>query len=191
MSCSDQEKRHVGQDEQKPDIFPVNSFLAEQIHFVDSLQLPVFKYTTINEIKDSILISIQEFKILANEFMLPDITHPSLSRFYKETSFADQSIPNVTLTYSTSDKDLEVQRMDVIINPNPVLNDKVKSIYIEKISKRNDTSWQKNYTGNQINIFRLLHLANRLINPSQLARRKWFGTIFSADTFSDFYLQQK
>lgn len=142
LACNNQVElqQDKGQAIQKSEIFPVESFFAGQVHVVDSLQLPVFKYMISDNRVDSVLISLDEFKILANEFMEPDISQPSLSRHYKETGFADQSIPSVTLNYSTTKKDLEIQRMDVVINPNPVLNDKVRSIYIEKITKSKDSS---------------------------------------------------
>src|SRR6188768_2423731 len=99
---------------------------------VDSLKLPVLKITSANDHQDTVLLSIDEFRELAREFLQPDFSDPSNKKKYKESSFADQSIPSVTLTYSTPDKELEVQRIDVIIDPNPEFNDKVKSIYIEK-----------------------------------------------------------
>lgn len=132
-----QDKNHTVE---KVEFFPVKSFFAGQVHLVDSLQLPVFKYVINDNKTDSALISANEFKILANEFMEPDITQPSLSPYYRETGFADQSIPSVTLNYSATNKDLEIQRMDVVINPNPVLNDKVKSIYIEKVTNSKESS---------------------------------------------------
>ncbi len=142
LACNNQVEQHQdkGQALQKAEIFPVKSFFAGQIHLVDSLQLPVFKYVTHDNKTDSMLISLSEFSILASEFMEPDISLPSLSRYYKETGFADQSIPSVTLNYSTTNKDIETQRMDVVINPNPVLNDKVKSIYIERITNSKNAS---------------------------------------------------
>ena len=142
LACNNQveQQQDKGQALQKAEIFPVKSFFAGQIHLVDSLQLPVFKYVTHDNKTDSMLISLSEFSILASEFMEPDISLPSLSQYYKETGFADQSIPSVTLNYSTTNKDLETQRMDVVINPNPVLNDKVKSIYIERITNSKNAS---------------------------------------------------
>lgn len=106
---------------------------------VDSLQLPVMKFVTINNKTDSGLISWDEFKVLAADFLQPDISDPSISGLYKENSFADQSIPSVTLTYAAQNKDLEIRRVDITINPNPVLYDKVRSIYLEKNSIRKDT----------------------------------------------------
>ena len=143
LSCADPSKKPGSDREmaETQDIFPVSSFVAGQVHGVDSLQVPVLKYTTIDNKTDTVLISTAEFKTLAKEFMEPDISSdPSLKKYYKESSFADQSVPSVSLIYSTVDKDLEIQRMDVVIQPDPYSHDKVKSIYMEKISIAEDTS---------------------------------------------------
>ena len=107
---------------------------------VDSLQLPVLKFVTSNGHTDTTQISTREMGLMAADFLQTDLSDPELRKLYKEESFADQSISSVTLTYSTNNKDLPVQRMDVLINPNPVMNDKVRSIYIEKLEKHGDTS---------------------------------------------------
>lgn len=122
------------------DFFPVNSFLEGQVHLVDSLGLPVLKVTKDSSKPDTSLLSFEEFKSLAREFMEPGINEPSFKKFYKETSFADQSMPSITFTYSTLNKDLVVQRVDVIIAPDPVLNDKVQTVYMENITSSGDTS---------------------------------------------------
>ncbi len=141
MSCENlQDKKVEGQNETgKQEIFPVSAFVAGQLHVVDSLQLPVVKYTTTNNSTDTALISTLEMITLAKEFTEPDITDPQLKKFYRESSFADQSVPSVTFTYSTPNPDLEIQRVDVIIQPDPVRNDKVSSIYIEKKTRSQDT----------------------------------------------------
>lgn len=138
-ACRDHSENRKKQEETN-NIFPITPFLAGQIHEVDSLKLPLTKYTTVNDRTDSVTMSTDEFKLLANEFMHPDINDAANKKYYKETSFADQSIPSITITYSTASKDLEIQRVDVIIKPDPVVNDQVQSIYMEKHTQRNDTS---------------------------------------------------
>ncbi len=125
---------------QDHEFFPVNAFLKGEVNEVDSFKFPVRKYNTVNSQTDSVLISPEEFHLLASEFTKYDINNPSIKKFYKETSFADQSIPNVTFNYSTRNKDLPLQRMDIIVNPDPVLSDQVKSVYIEIINTSGDTS---------------------------------------------------
>lgn len=146
------------------DFFPIIPFLAGQVHEIDSLKLHVVKYIVVNNRTDSSLITKEEFKTLAGEFMNPDITADSNRKFYKETSFADQSIPSVTITYSTAVKNLEIQRVDVVIKPDPVLTDKVQSLYMEKLSHKNDTSilkkliWQ---TGENFQIITSIQVSNQ------------------------------
>ena len=123
--------------------FPVSSFLQGQIHMVDSFQLPTLKYKTANNKTDSSLISISEFNQLAQEFLHPDITDPVLRKLYKENSFADQSINGVTFTYSATKKDMELQRIDVLVSTNAVTNDKVRSVYMEKQGTSGDTAVYK------------------------------------------------
>jgi len=120
--------------------FPTASFFAGQVKMVDSLQLPVLKFVTSNGHTDTTQITTREMGLMATDFLQTDLSGPELRKLYKEESFADQSISSITLTYSTKDRNLPVQRMDVIINPDPVLNDKVRSIYIEKLEKHGDTS---------------------------------------------------
>ncbi|MEJ7768115.1 MAG: hypothetical protein WKF89_09905 [Chitinophagaceae bacterium] len=123
----------------KHSIFPVTKFFAGQLYEIDSLNLRAVQYTTTETKTDTALLSKNEFTLLANEFMQPDISDSSLKNYYTETSFADQSIPSVTLTYATVKEELEIQRLDVVIQPDPDESDKVKSVYLEKITHREDT----------------------------------------------------
>lgn len=121
------------------DFFPVADFIGGQIKMIDSLQLPLSKSVTINNKTKLEAVTDQEFKSLALNFSQPDINAPGLKIKYKETSIADQSIPSVTLTYSTADTSLQVQKISVFIKPDPVANDKVNAIYIEKLFTKGDT----------------------------------------------------
>jgi hypothetical protein len=120
--------------------FPITDFIGGQIKMIDSLQLPLSKsVTTSKKIKEE-PISDAEFRLLAESFLHPDINDATIRKFYTETNIADQSIPSVTLMYSTFDTTLPVQKINVFIRPDPVKNDKVSAIYIEKIFLRADTS---------------------------------------------------
>ncbi len=123
--------------------FPVADYIKSQVRLVDSLQLPIVK-TIING-KDSVFSSMtpEEYKNMAAQFWTPSINDDKLKNQYHETSFADQSLGSATFTYTTNNPELEIQRIDVIIDPDPVQADKVRSIYIEKIYKKNDTAFLK------------------------------------------------
>ncbi|HEY4147919.1 MAG TPA: hypothetical protein VGM41_03270 [Chitinophagaceae bacterium] len=119
--------------------FPVPDYIGGQLRYVDSLQLPLTKSVTVNGKTSLVSLPDAEFRRLAGYFRKPDINDPVLKRFYKETSLADQSIPSVTLSYTTDNPDLEIRKIDVIIQPDPVRNDRVRTIYMEKIFRANDT----------------------------------------------------
>ena len=141
LACNNESDKNKSDDTGgEVSFFPTASFFAGQVKMIDSLQLPVLKFVTRNGHTDTTQISTRELGIMAADFLQTDLSDPELRKSYKEESFADQSISSITLTYSTKNRDLPVQRMDVLINPDPVMNDKVRSIYIEKLEKHGDTS---------------------------------------------------
>ena len=137
----------------KPDtaaqaFFPVADYIGGQLRWIDSLQLPLSKSVTINgKIISREAISDAEFRRLANYFRQPDFTNPAIKKYYKESSFADQSSSSVTLSYATTNPDLEIRKIDVIIQPDPVKSDKVRTIYIGRCSKISIGNCYRN-TGN-------------------------------------------
>jgi hypothetical protein len=112
--------------------FPIADYINGQLQEIKKQGLKVVRYSTKNGVTSSKLTDFSDMQEAAAEFTSPDITQPPLSARYKEASFADQSVPNITLTYSAQDRSLEIQRVDVILEPNPEASDKVKTIYIEK-----------------------------------------------------------
>ncbi len=120
--------------------FPVADYIGGQLRWIDSLQLPISKSVTVNgKIISREALSDAEFRRLADYFRQPDIANPAIKRYYKESSFADQSINSVTLTYATTNPDLEIRKVDVIIQPDPAKSNKVRTIYMEKSLRANDT----------------------------------------------------
>lgn len=140
LGCGQAKQSADKKETKQPDIFPITSFIEGQIHQVDSFQLPTVKYITVNGKSDSSLISLNEFRAMAQEFVRPDINSPDVSKWYKENNFADQTIKAVTLNYTTDNKNLEIQRVDVVISASAVVNDKVRSIFMEKQRMSNDTA---------------------------------------------------
>ncbi len=119
--------------------FPVPDYIGGQIKMIDSLQLPMSKTVTINSKPTLSAVTDAEMRNLAQQFREPDINNPALKPKYTQTSIADQSVPSVTLIFSTADTTLELQKINVYIEPDPVKNDKVTGIYMEKHFVRNDT----------------------------------------------------
>ena len=118
--------------------FPVADYLETEILYVDSTPLAVKRYTIQNNRTDSGYIQPAEFNRFAREFLLPEFKDGSFQKNYQETSFMDKSTQSATFTYSTADKTLPLQRVDVITVPG-VRASQVKSIYLEKIFRTGDT----------------------------------------------------
>lgn len=119
--------------------FPVTGFIHSQLTTIDSLQLPVTKYESTGDKKDTAALSLADCRLLAAPFLEYDITASPLREKFKENSFADQSIPSITFTYHTADSSLALKRVDVVLSPDPVQTDKVKSVYMEKLYQQQDT----------------------------------------------------
>lgn len=137
VSCGNKEGKK--EEVRKEEIFPVTSFIEGQIHLVDSFQSLTMRYNTVNDKTDTTLISVAEFKHIAQEFLQPDFNAAATTNKYKENSFADQSMNGVAFNYTTEDPGLEIQRVDVVVDASAVSNDKVRSIYMEKQNKVQDT----------------------------------------------------
>lgn len=137
-SCRQAAKQETN-SEAKENFFPVKAYITSQLNLIDSLQLPVAKYVTANGHSDTTGLSIAECKLLAAPFLDIDISDPKLEGKYLEKSFADQSIPSVSFTYETRDSIIPLKRVDVVLKPDPVLTDKVKTIYMEKFHTSGDT----------------------------------------------------
>lgn len=130
FSCND-----VVEKENTPEpkaFFPLAYVLETQWKDIDSFHLPISKTITTGSKTDFTASSLSELKAAADEFLTPDITQPPHNKKYNESSFADQSIPSITLTYSSDDKSLQVQRLDILLQPDPVANDKLRNVYMEK-----------------------------------------------------------
>ena len=139
-ACNNQPKDKTPEkDKPAAGVFPVTDFIRGQIHMVDSFQSITFRYVIRQDKTDTSLISIPEFKKLAQTFLHPELSDSSLLHHYTEASFADQSGGTVVFNYTARNPELEVQRVDIVVDANPVLADKVRSVYEERRSARSDT----------------------------------------------------
>lgn len=118
---------------------PVADYLRAEISYVDSTPLAIRKYTTQNNRKDSSFIQQEEFNRLAKEFLVPELATDSFKNNYSESSFMDKTTGYLTFTYSTRNKELPLQRVDVLAAPGSSMN-KVKSVYLQKHSAEGDTT---------------------------------------------------
>lgn len=132
LSCKSKSKQETAEAD-KP-FYPITAFIKDQLNKLDSTPLAVFKFTYNGDKRDSVLIEKPEARKAAEEFMQPDISTPALKKSYTENTFMDETINMVTISYTANNEETEVKKANVYVNP---VNDKVKSIYIEKKKTEN------------------------------------------------------
>lgn len=115
-----------------PVFFPVSSYISGQL--TDLRQQPVtpLKITTVNGHTDSLWIKPEDVSAFAEPFLHPVIDSITLSKYYSESSFVDQTLNSITLSYDPINYEhdpLSIKSMAVYIDPQ---TNKVTRIYIEK-----------------------------------------------------------
>jgi hypothetical protein len=130
---------------EKKNYFPIADFIKSEIRYVDSLPLALIKYNIQNNHTDSSFIKPAEFDQLAQEFLPPVLSGAAFEDDYTETSFMDATTQLAAFTYSTKNRNQELQRADVLAKPNPGIN-QVQSIYMEKVLIKSDTVFVKKIT---------------------------------------------
>jgi hypothetical protein len=119
--------------------FPVSDFFRSQLQTIDSLRLPVTGYFNAPGANDTTALSLQQARDFAAPFLEFDLNEKRFEGKYKETSFADQSIPSITFIYEAQDSSLPLRRVDIVLKPDPVNNDQVRSVFMEKSYLEADT----------------------------------------------------
>lgn len=120
--------------------FPVLDFIRSEIRFVDSLPIGIMKYTTQDGKTDSGYIKLDEFHQLAQEFLPSDLNKEAFESNFSETSFFDNTTQYSSFLYASTRKNSNVSRIDVLVKPENVVYNKVKSIYMEKFSENADSA---------------------------------------------------
>ena len=146
------------QDSSRDAFFPVADYLEAEILRIDSFPEALRKFTTRDGRTDTTYIQLPEFNALALQFLVPAFNDGSFQKQYTETSFMDRSTETVTLTYSPTDKDLPLQRVDVVTIADNGVN-KVRSVYLENRKVAGDSViFQKLYwqTRHQLQIISLI-----------------------------------
>ena len=108
--------------------FDVKGFFQGEIK--DVTTTPYFIYTIITQDekkRDSMHLTTTSFEQWAQEFLSKDITEKSIKHFYKEDIFRDLTTKSVTFSYSTRNKDLEIQNVEVLLDEE---TNKVNFIFI-------------------------------------------------------------
>lgn len=119
--------------------FPVAEVIESEIRQIDTTPVALRKLITGNGRADSGFIKPAEFQALAMQFVVPEFRNGQFEKNFTETSFIDNSTQAATFTYSTTDKDLPLQRVDIVTVPRGE-NHQMESVYIERQRSSGDSS---------------------------------------------------
>ena len=117
--------------------YQVEQFISSQVADVNKTPYYIYQKSEINGKEDSTHINSRQFGQLAQHFIKPDISKEPLKKEYIETVFFDQNTKTYTLNYSTKNKELEVQNIDVLLKDDATT---LKRIFIRKFFNYNTDS---------------------------------------------------
>jgi hypothetical protein len=117
--------------------FQVSQYINSQIEEVNKTPYFIYKINIINGNKDSTAITTPQFIQLAQPFLKPDISSTDLKKNYTENIFHDQTTKTFTISYSTTNKDLEIQNLDILLEED---GKTVRRIFMRKFFSYPDSS---------------------------------------------------
>jgi hypothetical protein len=117
--------------------FQVNEYLRGQINEVNATPFFIYKIDILNHNKDSTPINTAIFNQFANEFLEPDINDKKIKQYYKENIFEDQTTKSFTISYSATNKELQLQNVEILLHED---GQTVKRIFLRKFYNYPDSS---------------------------------------------------
>lgn len=117
--------------------FQINQYIQGQIKEVNATPFFIYKIESINNQKDSTPINTAIFNLLSKQFLQPDINNESIKKYYTESIFEDQTTKGFTISYSTTNKQLELQNVEILLNED---GQTVKRLFLRKFFNYSDSS---------------------------------------------------
>jgi hypothetical protein len=148
--------------------YPVNEYFITQILHADGLTKITYTYSDSDNRKDSSLITVLQFKEIAKPFVADDINDIRIKKYYKESIFNDVSTGSNTFTYTSVNKDLPLQTIDILLDTS---TDVVKRVFITKSFVKGDSviieklGWK---TDQSFTITRLMQLPGKKETTQQI-----------------------
>lgn len=152
--------------QEKEDVifFQVKQFILKELDHLKNTPYFIYKIETIDGQRDSTVIPVDTAIMYAQQFLEPDINSKELKKFYEESVFHDQTTGTYSLNYSTSNKELEVQNINVLLFDD---GKTVRRLFIRKHSAQDDASVIQQLSWKPSESFEI----NRLIqSPNQQER---------------------
>jgi hypothetical protein len=128
--CCKNKNENAGEE---TSIFPALSFIKSQVAHIDTSVYRIIKIVKTPGNVDTSFLRREDFRKAAQDFLsLPDISSEDLRDDYTETKLYDEGLEQVVLNYMPKEKDAEIMRQEVMIQPHPD-GDKVESLFISQI----------------------------------------------------------
>ncbi len=118
--------------------FPVTAFLKGQMVLLDSIEVTPLHTIKVNHKTDSIWLKKGDLVPLLTDFLSPEIKETNLIHYFKETSFEDQTLNAITMTYepsTTIPDSISLRHWDIYINPE---TGNIVKVYIVKQFKKSN-----------------------------------------------------
>lgn len=109
---------------------PVVDLIREDIRRVDSFSAGIL-YKKETTRKDSSYIKPDEFKKMAEQFLLPELDSSKFQQLFGHESFMDETTEMINFIYPAKDTSTALRKVVVYIRPSLSV-DKVNRIYMEK-----------------------------------------------------------
>lgn len=117
--------------------FQVGQYLQSQIKQVNNTPFFIYKIDIVNNSKDSTPINTTIFNQLSQQFLKPDINDEEIKHYYKESIFEDQTTKGFTISYSTMNKQLQLQNVEILLDQD---GQTVKRLFLRKFYNYPDSS---------------------------------------------------
>jgi hypothetical protein len=137
--------KHKKKAENGESFFPVLSFLQSQVKNVDTSLYRIVQLEKWDTTSATTYINRSQFRSLAAPFLqIPDISADKWQDDYEESKIFDQNTGQYILSYTTLEKENEIQREDVILSPGEGGSDKVETIIIHQVKDEGDSTVIRN-----------------------------------------------
>jgi hypothetical protein len=108
--------------------YPAFTFINQELRSIDSADLAIFRYASIDGREDTTIIEKSAFRQYVETIFSPEmLLEPSKYPFQRRI-FMDETIGRVTISIDALDPGSSVRRMDLLLDPE---TDAIKSIYTE------------------------------------------------------------
>ena len=117
--------------------FEVVQYIKTQISEVNKTPYFIYKIDIAGGKKDSSAINTSVFNQISERFLRPDINDEDHEKYYTENIFHDQTTKSFTISYTATDKELEIQNIEVLLQED---GQTVKRLFIRKFFNYKDSS---------------------------------------------------